>query len=387
MEESAQYYLQVVPSGESPVWPVPATDLVVGSQEVEGGFTQYWAYPKSTGTLISELPHAQRLASQISTPKPVILIDQPSENLLELVLVKGGVAFAKTDSNITNLEDNLSEILDYGKNRFNIKIDNFMTTSRVTPDVEQKLDDLEGTENVSEAAGEKVDGPEEENVIPNDNEEQDLANASSPIPTEVEGSEDSSNAPIFPDSKMNESDTFTNLRGVDPTKVFRSEPTLGGLPANRKKSSNLVTWILIVILLGGLGAGGYLFRSKLTAMFNGSKDTTKDLTASASPTPTPEATPVPLVKSEYSLRVLNGTTTTGLAADLSDKLKQLGWTMLPVGNSADKKVAQTTVKVKEGQDRLAEEIIKDLASDYEASRGADLKDSDTADAEVVIGKK
>ncbi len=384
--ESAQstYYLQVVPVGESPVWPVDEAELNINSQEIEGGLMQFWAYPKSSGLSSSSIPHAQVLASQVSTPRPVILIDQIADKMLELVLVKSGIAYGKTESNLDNLEDNLSEILDYGKNKFNIKIDNFMTTSRVTPEIEQKLDSLEGSENVvSEADEGIVQGAKEPEVMESNisDEEDVIAQGSEVIPDEI------ATSPVASRDDDEKTDAFQNIKGADPSKVFRAEPTLGGLsPGGNKKSSNLLTWILILVLLAGLGGAGFLLRDKITSMFVGS-ETKKEAEMAPAPTPTPEATPEPVARADYSVRVLNGTTTTGLAAELSDSLKEIGWKTLPVGNSTDKNVAQTLVKVKAGQDQLANQMITDLSSDYEASRGADLKSSDSADVEVVIGKK
>lgn len=111
---------------------------------------------------------------------------------------------------------------------------------------------------------------------------------------------------------------------------------------------------------------------------------------SPSPSPTPSPTPTPTPepdRSQFKLRVLNGTTTSGLAASLADKLKGLGYQVDKTGNNSNQSVAQTQIRVKPGNASLSAELIKDLTGTYDATIGADLKPTDTVDGEVVIGAK
>lgn len=107
-----------------------------------------------------------------------------------------------------------------------------------------------------------------------------------------------------------------------------------------------------------------------------------------SPTPVPTPTPIPDIdRSQFKIRVLNGTTTSGLAASVADKLKALGFKIDKVGNNSNQSVAQTTIRVKPNNASLSAQLVRDLTGQFEATIGADLKASDSGDGEVVIGAK
>ena len=152
-----------------------------------------------------------------------------------------------------------------------------------------------------------------------------------------------------------------------------------------QKKSNGVSKILVIIVglivLVLIGVSGFLLRgqfSQLTAQ--PSPSPIAETISEPSPSPSPE-----FDRSKYSIRVLNGTKSSGLAASVSAKLKELGYTADKTGNATSSAVARTTVRVKEQMDELLEQLIKDLAPDYDASAGASLKETDTVDAEVIIG--
>lgn len=161
-----QYYLQVVKTGEAPEWPRPKEDLDVFSQPLEGGLIQYYAYPKDSGKTGDDLPHAEQIAAKNKSDDAVIIIDQVSDHLnpgscLELILARHSHALAKTDSNLDNLEANITSLLDLGRETFNITAEHFMSTNNVSPEVEKRLDDLEEAE-----TGEEEHHPVVENSLP-----------------------------------------------------------------------------------------------------------------------------------------------------------------------------------------------------------------------------
>lgn len=136
------YYLQVVKSGEIPVWPENEEELVVDSQDIGGGWIQYFAYHNLPNLDPKELPEAERLALRYPTDLPSILVHQKGE-LLTLILVNNGHAFFYTTSSLDNLEDNITILTTTAKDKFNLKVENFMTTTDVTDAVESRLDDLD----------------------------------------------------------------------------------------------------------------------------------------------------------------------------------------------------------------------------------------------------
>lgn len=106
------------------------------------------------------------------------------------------------------------------------------------------------------------------------------------------------------------------------------------------------------------------------------------ITADATPTATPAPT---LTRADYKVRVLNGTSTSGLAGDTSDALKELGYQIDRTGNATNSAFTQTQVRVKTEDGALAEQLIQDLVADFKAIRGDDLRANDAANAEVIIG--
>lgn len=149
-----------------------------------------------------------------------------------------------------------------------------------------------------------------------------------------------------------------------------------------KRGSFLHLIILILIGLAVIGGTVYLLKYQFNS------------TPSPTPTPTPEATaspaatPTPAIEnSKFKIRVLNGTTTSGLARTVSDKLKELGFQIDKTGNAPKQDYKSTEIKVKSSASGLYDQLAKDLGSDYTASNSGELKDSDAADAEVILGGK
>lgn len=161
-------------------------------------------------------------------------------------------------------------------------------------------------------------------------------------------------------------------------------PGLSSQSISPKKSSGVSKVLVIivgVIVLALIGVSGYLLRGQFTGV-------------SASPSPSPvletftEPSPSPTPsfdRSQYSVRVLNGTKTSGLAGTVSAKLTELGYQADKTGNATSSAIAKTTVRVKSGLDDLMAQLIQDLSPDYNGASGSALKDSDSADAEVIIG--
>lgn len=346
-----EYYLQVVRSGEEPKWPKPVEDLIVGHQPLTLSFTQYWAYPKESNKSEQELPHAEELAAKNLTPRPAVLIDQIDSNL-ELILVKDGHAWAKTESSVVNLEDNLSSLLHIAHNQLEVSVEHFMTTERVSAEVEKKLDDLEEASD----GGVKSDSKE------------------SPEPVAAE------------------EQVVSSPRVNIPPAGASSYAGQGYSLDQSSKSSKLVFVIPILVLavafLGVVGSDKDLSGKISRKLGSLPLLSTPTPTPTVTPTPSPSPTPTPSVeRSKYKVRVLNGTTRTGAAATLSQKLSDLGWQILSTGNAGNQNYDQTQVMSKGEQGDATSVLVNDLGSDYQASISSQLKPTDKADLQVIIGKK
>lgn len=153
--------------------------------------------------------------------------------------------------------------------------------------------------------------------------------------------------------------------------------------APRNRGGNKIH-LLILILIGLAVIGGtvYLLKNQFD-----------ETSPTPSPTSTPEVSPTPLPtpsfdRSKYKIRVLNGTTKTGLAGTVSAKLKDLGYQVDRTGNAPKQNYTTTEVRVKTSATGLSEQLIKDLPSEFSgASASGELKDSDSADGEVILGAK
>ena len=171
------------------------------------------------------------------------------------------------------------------------------------------------------------------------------------------------------------------FRRVDTS---QTQPSIEYSKKNGASKPLLLVLGLIVLLT--IGATGYLLKDKFTS--------------SEEPTPTPnpsgrlevpitEPSPSPSFdRAKFTLRVLNGTKISGLAATVSAKLKDLGYTIDKTGNATNSAFTKTAVRVKkDSSSGLLDQIIKDLSPDYDAGASVNLKDSDTVDVEIIIGAK
>lgn len=374
MRQAVLYQLQVVKKGEDPKWDRPDSDLVVGNQDIGNGYIQYWAYPKDSQKEAEDVPPAEELAIKNSSATPAIIIDQPGDpdTTIQLVLAKDGHAWAKTDAEIETLEDNISNLVDAAKREFDFEVEHFMATPSVSPEVNAKLDRLE--ESKSEDAS--INASVGEDVDPNNEPSESEEESFSPPPINAQGS--------------------IGLGGGASNQIRMGSDQFpaSGVYVSQNRSSKLWTVILLVILLGMIG-GGYYFKDQILSKIgvklpgSGSEEVALEPTPTPQPTPesSPSPTPVALDRSKYTLKVLNGTSKSGAATELSDSLKELGWKVSSVGNAGSVDTPQTLVKIKKGQDDLGKVLVDDLKEYYEASVSADLDKNSTLDAEVVIGKK
>lgn len=143
----------------------------------------------------------------------------------------------------------------------------------------------------------------------------------------------------------------------------------------------LLIWGLIVILLL---AGGWWFVTPLfKSTSNQAKD--KDKVVFESPTPTPEPTPQ-LIRSDWSLEVLNGSGITGAAKKIADKLKDLGYPVIKVGNADKNNYEASQILVRKDLQDQIDLVLADIKDIVKiASSGGNLKDS-TASARIILGK-
>lgn len=158
-------------------------------------------------------------------------------------------------------------------------------------------------------------------------------------------------------------------------------------PAERGvKASKLHLLILAVIGLLVIGGTVYVLKSQLKDQAGSSLEQSQ---AAASPQPSPELTPSPepppFERAKFKVRVLNGTTKSGLAATVNDKLKGLGYIVGKPTNAKNSDFEQTVVKVKPSAAGLSQQLTADLAPEFIASASDTLADKEEVDGEVILG--
>lgn len=190
-------------------------------------------------------------------------------------------------------------------------------------------------------------------------------------------------------AKEEEDDTFKQqippLDSSSSTTYFQRNFQRGvnqTISPNRNRSSKIHLLILLIIGLVVIGGTVYLLKSQFPA-----SSPTPSPSEEPQATPSPTATPQALDRGKFKVRVLNGTSTTGLAASVSAKLKNLGYQTDKVANATNSAFARTVVRIKGDVAGLLEQLTRDLAPEFEAISETALKDNDSADAEVILGKK
>ena len=167
-----------------------------------------------------------------------------------------------------------------------------------------------------------------------------------------------------------------------PLKVESEEESQGEeLPPIEKKNKKIyIAGIVIALLLiVATGVLGFYFLN--SGKEDKKVEVAEDKTVEATPTLIEE-----IDRAEWSIEVLNGSTTTGVARTVADSLEELGYTVENVGNADNKDYEETTVLISsEKSDEEAELFVDEVKK----ATGVDvlqekLEDS-TLSARIIIG--
>jgi len=166
-----------------------------------------------------------------------------------------------------------------------------------------------------------------------------------------------------------------------PPRTVDNAPTDDGVPRSRLGAiiAGVVTLLVIaVVLVVVLSSGG----DKPTPAGNEIGDATPPPVAA--PPPAPATAKVD--RANTQIAVLNGTTTTGLARGVADKLEKSGFTILSVGDNADQAMATTTISYSRGNERAARTVaqIMDVSSSAVKLIDANTSVAVAPEAKVVV---
>lgn len=152
-------------------------------------------------------------------------------------------------------------------------------------------------------------------------------------------------------------------------------------PARKKDRKTLYLIIILILIFVGIAI---FFRSQIKNMVVGAPKPTPS--PISTPIPTPAPTPDPLNKSEWNFEVLNGTTTSGQAKKIADKLIERGYTVVKTGNADKQNYSTTQILVKKELMDKIDLVVADLKDTVKiASVSGELKEG-TASARIIIGK-
>lgn len=155
-------------------------------------------------------------------------------------------------------------------------------------------------------------------------------------------------------------------------------------PASSQKKSNAGIWVALVVLLllAGLGAGGYYFYTTKNAQSaTEAEEASQIIEAPTEPT----ATPTPAVnRAEWTIDVQNGTSTAGLAKKVADELKALGYNVGKVGNAAEN-VDTSELHVTSSDETKAGALLGDFKTYGVDQVTGDLKKTASDSAQLIIG--
>ena len=167
-----------------------------------------------------------------------------------------------------------------------------------------------------------------------------------------------------------------------------------GTPIYQESQEKNAKWLWILIILIIVAALAFAFFKKIGpfARFGGEQTIATPSPFSfseSSQSPSPEATAgANLNKSEPKIRVLNGTSTSGLAASTKEFLESKGYTVASIGNAAARDFEKTTLSFKKGFEKFQDLLTSDLSSKYSVTTSNEaLEASDSADIEVIVGAK
>lgn len=178
---------------------------------------------------------------------------------------------------------------------------------------------------------------------------------------------------------------------IVPVPIIETENTTVNIPVEEKKRPKNFIMLFLVFVIGTfIGAGlifVYLTRfSKTKSNVPNEQDSSAEV--SVSPIPTQETTKAPVDLKKYSIEVLNGSGTSGLAGNLKTTLETEGFNVLSSGNATNSSFIETVIRSKTNVDQSFVEKLKSiLDKSFVVTETPDLLDTEKSDVVIIIGSK
>lgn len=173
---------------------------------------------------------------------------------------------------------------------------------------------------------------------------------------------------------------------VKPDKVYNPFQEEASLSNQEQKNYHLFIVGVVILALVVLSTAtlGYFVLQK-------SDKSSPQTSISSSPSPTSNQ-PQPTLKtvfdrSGWALEVLNGSGVPGSAARIAEKLKNLGYSTIKIGNADKKSYKQTQIYISPTLLNQSDLLLEDLKETVNVSTiSGELKDS-TASARIILGRE
>lgn len=177
---------------------------------------------------------------------------------------------------------------------------------------------------------------------------------------------------------------------LDPVESLRKKTDLRGsdsqsliLIVNGVHKSSFLKWFLLVIIFLGMLASGYFIFKNHKNIFPQKK------IPISIPTLKPTIIPTPTIeeKKVYQVSVLNGSGITGEARKVADSLTALGLEVGNIGNAPNSNYQQTVISYKENvQSSFIDTIDTELQKNYTVIKQVVNNNTEQSDVTVIIGK-
>lgn len=247
--------------------------------------------------------------------------------------------------------------------------------------VDDKVAELSETQVESDVAGEPAD-----DVVKEEVEEPEPADVSETpeeqVKPEVEDAEPAKTEPEKKEDVPEDEKTLESVPDISkdaPLKAESVDDDSDDTPKLEKKNKKIfIIGVLLagVLLLSTVALGFYFF---------GGQDTVEETAveveeAEEEPAPTLEITE--LVREDWTIEVLNGSGVAGAAGELQEKLEDLGYEVLEVGNADNSDYEETEVYISSDMIDEADAFIEDLEEELDIV--ADPQELDDEEAPAVV---
>jgi len=179
---------------------------------------------------------------------------------------------------------------------------------------------------------------------------------------------------------------------VVPSGSSENKPPLENIEPEHKKGSKIWIILALVILLVLVGGGLYYFRQEVLLKSVEQKEEPTSTPSQVSPSPKPEeatdSAELEADPSEFSIKVLNGSGTAGVAAEARDILEEAGFVVEDIGNADASNYEKTIIRAKENVSKDFLDLLREeLGKLYLLDSNEELGEEEDTDVVVIVGKE